>query len=123
MIQELLNLVSNNKLEEATKKLEEIFKSSHKLFELVQQKGRLKELKDSKNLGIIKDDDFRAERNKVRWAIISIIQEIDDVLETNTEINKEIQEFNKKNIQITQNHFGSGNNVGGDIINGDKLSL
>lgn len=113
----ILNLIGNNKIDEAIEYLHELLKSSPKLDELIIQSSRYNEVSKQIRLGLISYEDSNIAKNKIRFGLIDLVREIEEFSNQSEEIQDNIKEFQRKtNSKIIQNHSGSGDNVGGNKI-------
>lgn len=123
MTAKIRKLIKKDRLEEAASKIEKILANSPKLYDLIHQRGRLEHLKKSENSGFISYDLLTSDRNKIRSALLSMVQEIDEISSSNEEVAKELKSnsTNRKDT-ITQKHSGKGHNIAGDYIAGNKTT-
>lgn len=113
---DLLHLISEDKLQQAAKKLRNQLKGSPHLNEIILHSARLTELEKKERNGIINLEDSLLNRNKLRIALLQLIEEV----RTNVHDNPELkQEFENSAVQAQfggsqQNHYGTGDNILGD---------
>jgi len=119
MIKKLNNLVANGQIKEVLDELKLIFKSSDKLNEIILQSARYNDLKEKIRKGILDYENASISKNKITLAILELISEIDEALETNSEVKKDLEKYNVKTT-INQNHSGTGHNIGRDFIINNK---
>lgn len=112
------DLVGQNKLEEAIKRLKYFLKNSPKLNEIILQSARYKDITDQIRMGVVDFENAELTLNKIRFSILSILDEIENN-SSNSEIHKSLESFFlKDNLHhsISQQHSGIGDNVAGDKI-------
>lgn len=122
MTNEIIGLIANDRLEEAAKLFERVVNNSPRLYEALQQRGRLSNLDKIFSLGSISPDQYLNEKNRIRIALLDLVRELEEAQSANKEIAKDIEKFASKNAAIIQTHSGSGHNVGGDFIAGNKFT-
>ena len=122
MTNEILNLIASDKIEEAATLFDQVVNSSPRLHEVFQQRGRLNDLNRIFNLGMIDPGQYLNEKNKIRWSMMELVRELEEIQATDKEIARDIDKLSSKSVMIIQKHSGSGDNIGGDYIAGDKFS-
>jgi hypothetical protein len=116
----LLHLISEDKLQQVVKKLRIQLNDSPHLNEIILHSARLTELEKKERIGIINLEDSLVNRNKLRIALLNLIEEVRSNVQDNPELMQEFDNFAVKN-QIggnQQNHYGTGDNIlGNKIVN------
>lgn len=119
----ILKLISDDKLLKALELTLEVYQYSEEVQKLVAQKGRLKGIEKLFLEGRASLKDLVTEKNKVRLFLLSFLQELEEEKETNSKICDELIKFEKeKPSRIVQNHYGEGHNIGGNYIAGDQIN-
>lgn len=112
-----------DQLDEAFNIAMNLYTSSNEVKYLVSQKGRLKNIENLFQQGTVSLKDINIEKSKIRLALISFIQELEEEREINDRMEKEISKFENINSSITiQSHTGTGHNIGRDYISGDQIN-
>ena len=115
IIKSLNNLIAKGNLKQAIKELQLLFNDSPKLTEIILQSTRYNNLKEQIRLGTIDLSFAQITENKITFAVLELLNEIDEISDDNQEVLKEIEGHNTSTV-INQNHSGSGDNIGGDKI-------
>ena len=112
------NLIGENNLETAIFELGELLQKSPKLDELIVQSARYNDIMKQIRLGIIDFESAEITKNKIRYAILDLLREIENSVESDPEIKEEIENLNDSHssMKITQSHYGRGDNIGRDKI-------
>jgi len=115
MVNELNLMVAKGDLSGVLTRLKEIFEHSDRLKEIILQSSRYNKLKEKIRLGTIDLEKAEVSENKITFAILELINEVDEAIENDVSILNELQE-SLPNIQINQSHSGSGDNIGRNKI-------
>lgn len=122
MTNKILDLIASDKIEEAAILFEQVMNSSSKLYEVLQQRGRLSDLNRILSLGVLNPDQYLNEKNKIRWSMLELVKELEEIQANDEEIARDIDSLSSKSVTIIQRHSGIGDNIGGDYISGNKLT-
>lgn len=114
----ILDLVKKDELEAAINLLHELFKGSSRLNEVIVQSSQLTDLMHQIRNGTINFNDAQLSKNKIRVAILSLSSEIEDAVNSNKNLEEELNRNFGKNYfsKIQQIHKGTGDNIGRDKI-------
>ena len=118
--EEIGRLISSDNLEVALKKLSHFFANSQALKNIILQSARLKDLKEKIILGVISFEDENITKNKIRLAILDILEELEEGSKADNKIEQLIEDTLSslaKNQNITNSGFTS---YGGKIIQKGK---
>ena len=109
-------LIGKDDLKGAIKSLHKMLKNSPKLDEAIMQSARFTELSKQIRLGIIDFEQADFTKNKIRYAIIDLVRDMEEICESNSEINREVSKNIENTIQpkFIQTHYGKGDIIGGD---------
>ena len=112
------NLIGANNLETAIFELSKLLQKSPKLDELIVQSARYNDIMKQIRLGIIDFESAEVTKNKIRYAILDLLREIENGVESDPELKEEIENLNTSHssMKITQSHYGGGDNIGRDKI-------
>lgn len=86
----IIKLIGKDNLDDAIRKLHNFLQSHPKTDELVIQSARYNDLKKQIRLGVIDLEKANITKNKIRLALIELLDEIEDYYKDNPEIQKEI---------------------------------
>ena len=116
------DLVGQDRLIEAITLLSKTLKGSPKLNEAIIQSSRLTDLMKQIRNGTVNFEDSNVTKNKIRIAILSLSDEIEQKVNSDDYLKKEFESKSSSSIRfnINQSHSGSGDNVGGDKITYSK---
>jgi len=111
------DLIGKDDLKTAIDELRSLLQKSKQLDELIVQSARFNELMQQIRMGTISFDDASLTKNKIRYAIMDMLRDIEENLETNpaieTELNKTLQQ--EASI-VTNNTSQIGNNSNNNIV-------
>ena len=107
----VFELIGKDKINEAIYLLKKHINSNEKLASLIIQSARYSDVTKKIHMGVVEESLANIEKNKIRFALIDLVREIEEIVEEYPEINNEIA-----SIKISQNHSGSGDNIAGDKI-------
>ncbi len=106
-------LIGKDDLKGAISMLSDLLKSSPKLDAVILQSGRLNDITNQIRLGTVDFEKADILKNKIRLALLNLIEEIEETSGKYPDIKKEIE----NNLaypgtgQFVQNHSGTGDNV------------
>lgn len=109
---QLQDLIAKDKSEVALKQLSETLRGTEEGNTITLLQARWVSNKNAYNMGILNADDYNRERNRINYALLSVIGE----LEENPRRVESVQAV-QKDIQLIQNIY----NVSGDVVQGDKI--
>ncbi len=117
------NLIGKDDLQSAIRDMGQFLRNSPKLDEVILQSSRYTELMGQIRNGTISFEDASVGKNQIRFALLSLLREIEDNETANPEVRAEIEALDMPvaKTSIRQSHSGSGDNVGGDKIINNKL--
>ena len=111
------DLVGIDELETAITELKNFLQKSKRVDEIIVQSARYNELMEQMRMGTINFEDANVTKNKIRYAILSIVRDIEENIEANpaleTEADKTLEE--NKSV-IIQNTSTIGNNSNQNIV-------
>lgn len=112
------DLVGKDKLKEAISLLHQLLKDSPQLDEVILQSARFTDLMKQIRSGTISLEDSTITKNQIRIAILSLVEEIKENVLASPVLQKEMNNKTQTNhlTSIQQNHYGQGDNIGGDKI-------
>ena len=117
--EKIFDLISKDKLKEAIKDLRELLKNHPALDHVIVESARYTDLTRQIRLGTLDFEEASKNKSKIRYALIDIIREIEEELDNNPSLAKQVnskKESNRPTTIIKQRHSGTGDNVGGDKI-------
>lgn len=116
------NLIANDNLPRAIGLLKEFLDKSPKLDEAIIQSARFNDISKQIRLGVVDFEQANITKNKIRFAILDLLRDVEESVESNAEIRKEVESPEEKNIMpsINQTHYGSGDNVAANKIVNNK---
>jgi Asp-tRNA(Asn)/Glu-tRNA(Gln) amidotransferase B subunit len=121
-IEDISALVGSDNLKEAINLLQKLLKTSPKLDDAILQSARLTDLMRQIRNGTISFDDADISKNKIRLAILSLADEIEELVLSHKSLQDELDENLTADSSpkiIQQFHSGPGDNVAGNkIVNG-----
>ena len=122
------DLVGIDELETAITELKNFLQKSKRVDEIIVQSARYNELMEQMRMGTINFEDANVTKNKIRYAILSIVRDIEENIEANpaleTEADKTLEENKSIIIQNTSTIGDNSNqnivvqgiqNIGGDL--------
>ena len=118
IIDEVGNLIGKDRLQAAIDLLHKLLANSPLLDEVVVQSARYNELIKKIRQGSLNLEDASVTKNQIRSALLDLAREVEDSVKENPKIKGEVESFQATHpvINITQNHYGTGDNIGGDKI-------
>ena len=119
----IFEYIGQDKLETAIDLMSDIFQGSNKLSEIIHQSGRLNALKNRIREGTITHEEINVDRNKIRLAIIDLLNDMDELSREDPVFKNELEAADEKNIiQNSKNVvIGGFSNVTGNIHIGDRI--
>ncbi len=113
-------LIRENQISKAIQEMSQFFQGSPKLRELIMQSARYNALKEKIRLGTILHEQAEVSNNKIMLALLDLAEESETFAAQDPALAAEAEQALTKLFQtnntITQNHYGSGDNVAGDKI-------
>jgi len=110
------DLVGKDNLEEAIYLLRKLLQDCPSLDDVILQSSRLTDVMRQIRNGTISFEDANITKNKIRIAILELSEEINDAVSKDSNLKREQEAYisNNVNWNITQNHSGTGDNIGRD---------
>lgn len=122
------DLVGKDDLKTAITELRNLLQKSKQLDEIILHSARYNDLMQQIRIGTINFEDANITKNKIRYAILDMVRDIEENIETNPELENGVNETIKENkafiIQSTSNIGDNSNenavvqgiqNIGGDF--------
>ena len=122
------DLVGIDELETAITELKNFLQKSKRVDEIIVQSARYNDLIEQIRMGTINYDDANVSKNKIRYAILDIVRDLEENIEANpaleTEVDKTLEENKSFIIQNTSTIGDNSNqnivvqgiqNIGGDL--------
>ncbi len=114
-IDRIFHLIGNDKLDEAIKEMGALLSNSDLLNDLTLQKARYKAINKQIRNGLVNLEDANLELNRVRYALIDIVRDIEESSEHDEKINAEVKNIPEDFAQTSINVTGDKNIVIGNI--------
>lgn len=111
MINQIFNLLGQDKISDAINLLKKIIRDNEDLKILVIQSARYTDIVKKIHLGVVEDTIANIEKNKIRVALTNLAIEIDEQLKDNPNLIK--KKYSSSDKQV---HYGKGDNIAGDKI-------
>ncbi len=108
----ILDLIGKNELKAATQQLQQLLQSSPLLDEAIGQSARLSDLMQQIRRGTINVDDANVEKNKLRYALIDLVREVEEQAESNPALKQQVEEVLNEQVAGKRNQMtvtGNGN--------------
>jgi Effector-associated domain 11 len=116
-------LIAKDDLPQAIDLLHKLLKKSPKLDEVILQSARFSDITRQIRTGAVNFEEANVTKNKIRYAILDLLRDIEENVELNDAVKQEIEELAEEHAEPTysQEHHGSGDNIiGNKIINNAK---
>jgi hypothetical protein len=112
------NLIAKDELSKAIGLLKKLLDKSPKLDEAIIQSARFNDIMKQVRLGVVDFEQANITKNKIRYAVLDLLRDMEESVESNSEIRTEIENLKEEIIppSIGQFHYGSGDNIAGDKI-------
>ncbi|NUQ22472.1 MAG: hypothetical protein HUU34_00850 [Saprospiraceae bacterium] len=107
------DLIGKDDLQGAISLLSNLLKNSPKLDQVILQSARFNDIMSQIRMGIVNFEEADLTKNKIRFALLSLVGEIEEASRTSADVKGELDmifEEVEKN-QYTQNHSGQGDNI------------
>jgi hypothetical protein len=116
-INRIYKLISEGDLKTAISELRNLLQKSKQLDEIIIQSARYNDLMQKIRTGMISTEDEEVMKNKLRYAILDMVREMEENLESNTELKLEIDKVLKEQEKNFTMHISTiGNNSSGNTI-------
>jgi DNA polymerase III gamma/tau subunit len=128
-LEQITNLIAQGNLKEAIAQLSELLKHTKHLDEVLQQSARFNDIKKQIRLGIVDFESAELTKNKITFALIELMNEIDEAKTNNKVVEKEIEQYEEKlNQEINIENAGivamKGNvNIQGEYVAGRDMTI
>jgi hypothetical protein len=121
-IDETISLIAQSSLKEALLNIRQLLKGSPLFSEIIIHSSRYNDVMKAIRLGTIDIEDANIEKNKVRFALMDILQELSENTNNNSTLKTEVEKFLKQEISSVSNniHIEGDDNT---VIQGIKDSL
>jgi hypothetical protein len=110
------DLIAKDDLQTAINLLHKLLAKSSKLDEVILQSARFSDITKQIRLGTVNFEDATVTKNKIRFAILDLVRDIEEQVELNQGVKNDIDGLTEMVTQptITQTHHGSGDNIIGN---------
>ncbi len=108
----ILDLIGKNELKVATQQLQQLLQGSPLLDEAIGQSARLSDLMQQIRRRTINVDDANVEKNKLRYALIDLVREVEEQAESNPALKQQVEEVLNAQVAGKSNQMtvtGNGN--------------
>lgn len=110
-VNKTMNLVAQNNLKEALKTTQQLLKGSPLFSEVIVHSSRYNDVMKAIRLGTIHPEDANIEKNKLRFALLDILNELSENTQTNPTLATEVETFLQERTASTSNSLSiEGNN-------------
>lgn len=122
---QIMQLIADGKLSEAVKYMQDLLQHSALFSEMIVQSARYNEVIKSIRMGTLTEEQANAEKNKIRYALLDMLRELEEGSETIPSLNTEIRSFlqqepiNKLQIKDSKNVVTGNIKAGGNVKIGD----
>jgi hypothetical protein len=116
-------LIAKDDLPQAIDLLFKLLQKSPKLDEIILQSARFSDITRQIRTGTVNFEDANVTKNKIRYAILDLLRDVEENVELNDALKREIEALPEDNLKPTfsQVHHGSGDNIiGNKIVNNSK---
>ncbi|MCC6727478.1 MAG: hypothetical protein IT258_23440 [Saprospiraceae bacterium] len=96
----VLDLIGKNKFNDAIKLMRKLLNESNHLNEVLAQSGRYKELERQERLGIVNYENATVEKNKIRFALLGLVDEIRESVSDNISVKQEFEHIDSQKIYL-----------------------
>jgi len=111
------DLIGKDDLKTAITELRNLLQKSKKLDEIILHSARYNDLMKQIRIGTISFEDANITKNKIRYAVLDMLCDIEENIETNPELESEVNETLKENESfIIQNTSKIGDNSNNNAV-------
>ncbi len=100
----VLQLVAKNQMKEAIQEAKNLFRGSPEFYELTLQSARYSDVIKSIRMGVIDFDNASVEKNKIRYALIDMLRELEESIIVNPSIQEEVNTYLKEHQATISNN-------------------
>ena len=116
----LKELIARDQVNVVIQELSFLLRNSEKLNEVILTSSRYNDLQNQIRIGLIDYNQAAVSKNRIIIEILEILDELEDSIEENEELKKEVEKLEEPNITASKNVVqGSSIDVGGDFRVGD----
>ncbi len=123
---DIMKLVSKDKLKEAIKEIQKLLKESPTMLkEVVLQSARYNEVTASIHRGTINYTDASVEKNKIRFALMNILQDMSRGIEEKENVKTEVERYlsDREAGKVNQVKIEGDGNINAQDISGSNISI
>ncbi len=121
----IMQLIAKDEMKKAIEEAQNLLKDSPLFYELMLQSARYSDIMKSIRMGTIDDGQANITKNKIRYALIDMLRDMEESGETNEKIQSEVQSYLQKRESVTNNSAnitGDGNfNIQG--LSGSQVNI
>ena len=124
--EEIMQLIAKDKLKEAINELKKLLDESPRLKkDVIIQSARYNEMMKSIHNGTINTEDASVEKNKIRFALMNMLQEMEEGSANNKEVKSEIERFLKEREgqQVNQATISGDHNINAQDVSGSSINI
>lgn len=116
-LESIRELIGKDELAKAIESLSNLLRNSPKLDEMIIQSAKYNEVQKQIRQGVVVSDNANMTKNKIRLALLEIMEEIENQSDMIPKIQKELEAINENVFPTSnQSHYGVGDNIGRDKI-------
>lgn len=120
---QILQFISEDKLKTAIKEIQILVKGSSLYYEAILQSARYNDVIRSIQQGTIAFDKATLEKNKIRFALLDMIRELEESAENNESLKVEVEDFLQQHSISNQASIEGNNNTIIQGITGNQIHI
>ena len=119
---QIMKMIAENRIKDAIQEAQNLLKGSPEFYEITLQSARYSDVMQSIRKGTINFNDASVEKNKIRLALINMIQDLEESCNTNAAVQTEVQAYLDKRAAATANIKGN-ENINIQEVSGSKIRI
>lgn len=119
----IMELIAQDDLNSAIREVQQLLKGSPLFDEAVLQSARYNDVMKSIRLGLVDPEHASLEKNKIRYALIDMLRELEEQSEKNPALETQIQTFLKETAQGNRIQIAGDKNIAIQGVSGSQIRI
>ena len=102
--EQIMDMIAKDQIKEAIQETQNLLKGSPQFYELTLQSARYSDVMKSIRMGMIDFSDASIEKNKIRFALIDMLRDLEESRQTNAAVQSEVQTYLEERAAIINNN-------------------
>jgi hypothetical protein len=122
---EIMGLIGQDKIKEAILKTQDLLKGSSSFTDLILQSARFNRIEKEIQRGLINYEAAAIEKNKVVFALMNILQDLEELSDNNQGVKNEVESYLKEQeaSKVNQISISGNQNINIQDLSGGQINI